>query len=633
MGLTESVSDVLRPRLLTIPDYQRGYAWEQVHVGDFLDDLRLLQPGKNHYTGTIVLLGEGQPLVDDESNALARADVVDGQQRLTTICLLLNELRRAFAAVGEDAAAQGLRRQFLVISKNGVPQNKLQVGLDARPVWDALLHDGPEPSPETLSAERLLKAARQMRDHVTKLLEGATDPAAVLRDLRDRAITGLHFSLYTIDQPADVGVIFETLNDRGKLLTELEKVKNYLLFLAARLPAGQQAALAKRINDAWTVIYRLLLEVARVSPAGEDQFLRAHWLAAVDPVPGNWSGTKSIKAWFPRDKYADNPEALFAEVGNYVDSLSRAARAYADSIRTDLNAFHSYGPPHAQAALRLHDRLLRARTVAVFQPLMIAMRERWPSDGAAYTRILDLCERFAVRTYVIGGYRADAGQTRLYRLAHEVYSGTRDVAALDAALRKLVYEYASDSYLRQSLLDTEFNWYRWSHLRFFLFEYELHLLNGASPDIGYSYFGKSKREKTVEHVLPQTAKSPYWTKRFTNEQRRAYTNTLGNLVLTRDNSSYSNKDFPYKRGAAGPGIPNVTCYAQAPLQQEQELAQLAEWVPDAILARQERLAAWALKRWAVDTSDLGYEDSNGPDPGPGDDEPGQVGTASDAVLD
>ncbi|WP_162907408.1 DUF262 domain-containing protein [Allorhizocola rhizosphaerae] len=621
MGLTESVSDVLRPRLLTIPDYQRGYAWEREHVDDFLDDLRLLQPGKSHYTGTIVLLGGGQPLVDDESNALAHADIVDGQQRLTTICLLLNELRRAFLSVGDDAAAHGLRRQFLVISKNGVPQNKLQVGSDARPVRDALLNDGPDVSPETLSAERLLMAARQMRSHVRTLVEGASDPVAVLRDLRDRIITGLHFTLYTLDQQAEVGVIFETLNDRGKPLTELEKVKNYLLFLAARLPAAQQAALAKRINDAWTLVYRLLLEVARVSPAGEDQFLRAHWLATVDPVPTKWAGTKSIKSRFPRDKYVESPDMLIVDIGNYVDSLARAARAFADSLRPDLQAFHSFGPTNAHAARALHDRLSRAGTVAVFQPLMIALRERWPNDGGAYVRIFDLCERFAVRTYVIGGYRADAGQTRLYRLAHEVYCGVRDSSMLEAALRKLVHEYANDSYVRQELLDTEYNWYRWPHLRFFLYEYEIHLLTGAMPDIGYGYFGKSKREKTVEHVLPQTATSRYWRQRFTKEQRRTYIHALGNLVLTRDNSSYSNKDFPDKRGSSGPSVSSSTCYAQAPLQQEQELALLDEWTPETILARQERLADWALERWSVDFSDLEDEGSVEPERDLAEDEP------------
>jgi hypothetical protein len=601
VSLTESARDVLVPRLLRIPDYQRGYAWESEQVQDFLDDLQLLEPGKEHYTGTVVLLSGGDPIVDDESNALVRADVVDGQQRLTTVCLLLNELRRAFENIGLDAAAQGLRRQFLLIAKDGVLYEKLTVGADSLPVWRALLRDEPGDPPATLSGQRLHRAAMQIRDHVSSLAQGE-DPAAALTSLRDRVVLQLRFTLYTLDNQAEVGVIFETLNDRGKPLTELEKVKNYLLFLAARLAAGPQQELAQRINSAWSDIYRLLLEVAMVSPAGEDQFLRAHWLATENPVPMHWKGTKSIKERFARSKYHGRPEQLSEEVGDYVDSLRRAARAYADSLRPDIQAFADFGPLAAEARM-VHHRLSRAGTVAVFQPLMIALRDRSPGDAAGYLRALELCLRFAVRTYLIGGYRADAAQTRLYRLANDVYRGKRDLAALEDALRSLVWEYASDSYVRQSLLDTEFNWYRWGALKFFLYEYELDLLKGAEPIVDFAFFGGRKRERTVEHILPQTATSAYWQERFSRDEMRQLTHTLGNLVLTVDNSSYSNKDFPEKRGAAGPGASATKCYAQAPLQQEKELAFNTDWTPADIKARQEYLADWALSRWHVQFSE------------------------------
>jgi hypothetical protein len=572
-------------------------------VQDFLDDLMLLEPGKTHYTGTVVLLGGGEQIIDDELNALVSADVVDGQQRLTTICLLINEIRRAFESVGETVRSDGLRRQFLLISKDGVPRHKLQVGADSISVWTALLKDQRVEPPDTLSGQRLFSAAMQLRDFVQSLVSASSDPVSSLVSLVNRVLTSLQFTLYILDQQAEVGVIFETLNDRGKPLTELEKAKNYFLFLAARLPAGHQRALAERINNAWSTIYRLLLETARVSPAGEDQFLRAHWLAAIDPVPIRWKGVKSLKTQFARDNYVGNHDLLISEVGTYVESLARAARAYADSLRPSLKAFTDFGPL-AATARSAHNQLSRAGTVAVFQPLMIALREQRPHDGDIYLEILDLCQRFAVRTYLIGGYRADAAQTRLYRLAHDVYSEAQSPEAVGWSLRQLVREYADDAYVRRSLLDTEANWYRWGALKFFLYEYEIHLLGGARPDIAYSYFDKSKREKTIEHVLPQTANSNYWKARFNSDQMRRLTNALGNLVLTRDNSSYSNRAFPQKRGAAGPGIPAKTCYAQAPLAQEQELAQLEDWTPEEIIARQHRLADWALQRWAVDFSDL-----------------------------
>lgn len=327
---------------------------------------------------------------------------------------------------------------------------------------------------------------------------------------------------------------------------------------------------------------------------------------------------------FARDKYMGDgcDDALVADVGAYADSLARAAKAYADSLRPDLKAFDSFDHEQVLRARGLHEKLRRAGTVAVFQPLMIALRQNQDAAGRGYNDVLDLALRFAVRTYLIGGYRADTAQTRLYRLANEIYQGTRSAESAQRALRGLVAEYADDHYLRSVLLNLDENWYRWSALKFFLYEYELNLLRGAAPDTDYSYFEKSKRQKTVEHILPQTATSKYWTEQFDNDQRRRCTHALGNLALTLDNSAYSNKDFPAKRGAAGPGEPERTCYAQGALRQERELAKLADWDAAQVEKRQKRLAKWALGHWAVDLTGLDDERATAPDEVDMPDEPG-----------
>ncbi len=592
-----ALTDVVLPRLLRVPDYQRGYAWEKQHVEEFLDVLLLLKGEQRHYTGTIVLLEQGPNVVDDNLQSLAPAEVVDGQQRLTTISLVLNEVRRLLAAEGQTQMADGLRRQFLSTTRDGVPVLRLDVQRDARPVWTALLHDQPPPVPDSLAGKRLLIATDLIRSEVRRRYDDGG--IAALADLAKMLTTRLQFTLYLLEGHAEIGVVFETLNDRGKPLTELEKVKNYLLFLSARLPGGRRQGLAARINDAWSDVYRYLLEVAAVSSTGEDQFLRAHWLAAVDPVPVRWKGTPSVKRHFDRNRYVDAPDLLVDEVGAYVDSLKRAAQSFADSLRPDVQAFGQFGE-QATIARAVHAQLARARTVAVFQPMMIALCELLPRDGQTYSEVMDLCLRFAVRTYLFRGYRADAGQTRLYRLAHEMWNRRMSPAELREALRRLVHGYADDDSVRAAMLDMEDNWYRWGGLRYFLYEYELHLLGGARPETDWLYFNKERREKTVEHILPQTAKDQYWTERFTKRERDRLTDVLGNLVLTRDNSSYSNKPFPDKRGAAGPGERTRPCYAQATLKQEQELARLSDWTPDTLRERQERLAAWALQRWAVE---------------------------------
>src|SRR5947209_678641 len=111
-------------------------------------------------------------------------------------------------------------------------------------------------------------------------------------------------TLYTVEDQAEVGVIFEVLNNRGKPLSELEKVKNYLLFLASKLnlPPHQ---LADEVNRAWTHVFERLMQADLTSADAEDQLLRSHWLMAYDHLRKNWDDSKSIKARFnlrPKEK-------------------------------------------------------------------------------------------------------------------------------------------------------------------------------------------------------------------------------------------------------------------------------------------------------------------------------------------
>ena len=133
--------------------------------------------------------------------------------------------------------------------------------------------------------------------------------------------------------------------------------------------------------------------------------------------------------------------------------------------------------------------------------------------------------------------------------------------------------------------------------------YQLDLTSPAPKDEQDYFTEAAQEQRTTEHVLPQNPRpeDSCWWDHFTVEQHAGLMHSLGNLALTYDNSAYSNRCFEKKRGMPlAPGEDQVTCYAQAPLKQEQLLAQYDVWTPKEIGARQRDLAAWALKRWAVE---------------------------------
>lgn len=109
-----NIEELFSGRLFVVPDYQRGYAWESRQWDEFIEDIELLPSGKDHFTGTIVLHeGSLPPRIDESGKQYAYFNIVDGQQRLTTIVLLLGAIRREMESFAKLATlASGITGSY-----------------------------------------------------------------------------------------------------------------------------------------------------------------------------------------------------------------------------------------------------------------------------------------------------------------------------------------------------------------------------------------------------------------------------------------------------------------------------------------------------------------------------------------
>ena len=145
----QPLSLLFQNRLFRIPDYQRGYAWQQPQLTDFWDDLINLQDGRYHYTGLLSL----KNLKSSEttswgsdlwmvSKGFKPCHIVDGQQRLTTFVILLNEIVEYSRTLKENEGLSD-REMMLgyetledVVSKyicqHRPPNNQITTGLMSR---------------------------------------------------------------------------------------------------------------------------------------------------------------------------------------------------------------------------------------------------------------------------------------------------------------------------------------------------------------------------------------------------------------------------------------------------------------------------------------------------------------------
>ena len=470
-------------------------------------------------------------------------------------------------------------------------------------------HPGVE-GPQITSERRLAAAKQQIADYLaTNARPQESTGEEWLHTLYKKIATQLRFTLYQVGDEAEVGVIFEVMNDRGKPLTDLEKVKNYLLHISTSLTIHNE--LAKSVNGAWSELLRQLMSGNLVSSDDEDRLLRSHWLTHYNPQSRQWEGSRSIKQEFALRKFKDRHEDLLGSLHTYTEGLRASCISFCDAYqpnRPDAFASFKANPKVRDQVVQWSLKLRRTEFVATFLPLLMAMRQGWPDDAEKYLAILKLCEAFAFRVYRWHGYRSDAGQAAFFRLGYNLAKNNRNYDdAVKAIKAELAYWCSADDFDDKTTSENPFNWYRWGGLRYFLYEYEVALASeqGASPIMTWGEIRNRDLQDTIEHVLPQSISGqPYWESRFETQDHQRYLHDLGNLTLTKHNSTYQNKPFPDKKGvvsAAG------HCYANSPLYVERQLTQWEHWDAHTVEERRSKLLEWARHRWTVGLGSLQNE--------------------------
>lgn len=569
-----TVQELFTDKVLRIPDYQRGYAWRERQLEDFWEDLEYLGPDKDHYTGTVILHEQKEDVLDEEGKRHRVFHVVDGQQRLTTVVLLLNCIRAQFEQ-SDPILAAGIKKSYIQFSSsNRLPAFKLELNRDCQDYWaNSILGEpiGPQ-GPSIASHERLRFAKDYFNGRVSaKLVERGSGAVTWLKESLFRKLTQqLKVTQYIVEGEEEVGVIFEVMNDRGKPLSELEKVKNYLMYLAYKLQVRDNP-LSGQVNGAWTDIFERLMRAGLETAEDENRLLRSHWVLAYAPDAKEWDGSKSIKEQFKLKNFDGHHKRLLGNLTIYTRVLKDCLSPFCDAYDpAGAESFKIFAEPTRSAIRKWQEKLRRIGVVAPFLPLLIACRLRFPDESEKYLTLLQLCEKFAFRVYRVAGRRSNAGQARLFRLSFKLWKSeiTFEDALSDVHRYALRYCPGKTFQTFAELDEHEGMRYGWTGLKYLLYEYEEHLAGKREINLAWESVSSDKSEKTIEHILPQTPEHKYWKQRFNRAARARLTDDIGNLCLTVDNSVYGRKPFPDKKGSPGSSTP---CYANANLMMEREL--------------------------------------------------------------
>lgn len=550
-----AVAEVLGDNFVhEIPPYQRPYSWTKDEALQLLDDLDqavATSTTEPYFLGSIVLIRPPEQIL---------GQVVDGQQRLTTLTIL--------AAVLRDLATNDQERDALgravYIEPNPFLDQVEAIRIKAHPEDATFFRDAIQVPGATAKAEPpqppKSEAQELMWENAAALRATAGGWAV---EQRQRLVTFLLnrcvIVVVATESRTSALRIFRVLNDRGLDLSNADVIKADLLEKFGEGPelTHQAARWREFENDLDRDNFEALLEHLRfvreggknrktLSEAYADRFAKADVIAVRQFLDDELAPAKKWFAEIVDGEGAGFPEALRTEASEALTGLRLVPNR--DWM------------PAALAAAMMHGTA--QRTVDLLSKL----------EGLAWT--LQLGRRYDTQ--------------RMNRYAEVIAALSKDESSLAAALRPTPTELA-DAW--QALNGPLYVAFPVRVVRALLERLDRLL---AEQPVQWS------GQITVEHILPQTPAQGQWED-FTPEEREAATHSLGNLVLLtkRKNSSASNYPFKQKRDVYF-GLGADDAQKRATYASVQELAHIDSWCPEALSKRHARHIAVLAKRWGLE---------------------------------
>ncbi|MFD0699691.1 DUF262 domain-containing protein [Myroides pelagicus] len=449
-------AEVFKGKIFRIPDYQRGYSWTQKELSELWYDLYNTHQQRNafHFTGILTfsafsradlenvrkegfVIREDKLLIDKEY--YQGYNIVDGQQRLTTLLILLAEL---VAALEDEQLSADLTNTYF--KKNDKTGNKYVFGyhIDV-PSHNYLIReifnerDYEREETETLYTHNLTIAKNYFAEQVKKL-------PVMERSLWVEKITKhLLFSILDLtenkDRPLDVSMVFETLNFRGKQLSSLERLKNRVLYIVSKqltTPATIQRS-RKKVNQAWLEVYKWLGRNP-MQAMDDDAFLKAFWLLYFSNTSMVSNDFKSYqKQLFTvdfqlEDSYNSTNHAEADALDKWLKSMRKAVvmwyfinNPYA--VNTDEDFHYHFTKPIQDALYRLNNFPRGYGKYMLNLVLAILMRDLPEKEGdtplenqdlqrlSAIERLLFAIERHNVMCFLLQGNNSNLNQEDTFR--------------------------------------------------------------------------------------------------------------------------------------------------------------------------------------------------------------------------
>lgn len=583
--------DIEASVVYAIPRYQREYTWGKTQWENLFDDVLENDPG--YFLGSIICINQST-----DALSIQQLELVDGQQRLTTLALLFAAVYHALKSHDIDLDDEqrfeliNLKRK-LVLKKGDdqirvIPQIQNNNLNDYRAVLAETGLIGVCDMPANAGNRRIFRAYRYFKGRIEGLTDGSGNHIGVVMGFLDKVSQACLVKI-EVASHADAYTLFESLNDRGMPLTVIDLIKNKLLARIESIEPGKV--------DYYFGHWNRLLGYLGDDYAIQERFFRQYYNAFKDELKAVHQVPVATRS---------NLIQIFEKLINHdakdcLQKISAAGRLYALFLsRNQDDALNGLEKP-----LKDLERIQGAPSYLLMLYLLVR-NETLRLDNTQLAETVSSLVRFFVRRNLTDT-PPTRDLTRLFMTIIDKLSGLSGVAIVNTIREQLIAVSASDESFRRKLEGPIYD-ENSGVTRFVLCAIaEQDMTKETWVDLWR--FDNKQFVWTIEHIFPQGENIPQsWVSMITSgdalkakEVQQTHVHKLGNLTISGFNSALSNKSFEEKRDRTDrQGRP--VGYKNG-LKLNEELASAETWSVAQIDARTTRLVNQAIVLFKLDGGD------------------------------
>jgi uncharacterized protein with ParB-like and HNH nuclease domain len=557
-----TLTNLVANRLFRIPRYQRAYSWERKQREDMFGDIRALKNKGDafHFMATIVgMRREIKTIVTDQFKVV---EIVDGQQRITTLVILLTALQKQLDKTTRPEEKLAEELQSLLVKQDNASLILLQTNHDKSHYFANYIRTGAVPPVEvakTLADRELLRAIDECEAFVSEW----NDRIQLLRLLKNQ----LTFIFHELDDERAVYTVFEVLNNRGLHVSWLDRLKSMLMALAFENATGNQEEHITELHEVWGSIYEAI---------GLRQGLSTEALRFAGTLKSASRPSKPLSEDSAVERLVNqcgNEASKAITISNWVLCVTRAVDKFLQDTL------------HSRAAVTgiAHARLL----------ITAIILRGFPKE--VETELMDLWEKTSFRVFGLCDNDKRTGVGDYLRLAWDILNDpTCDASSVLQRLKSIsegkehTIEWAIASLQDENCYD---GWEE--ELRYLFYRYEEHLakLKGQTfSNEQWNRIWEASASRSIEHIWPQSKGSQ---ERILPGKKGIFVHRLGNLLLLPPDLNRNLLDKSPEEKA--------DTYLQTGLHCAAEVADTIRehgWDEEQVRHRERRLLNWIESVWA-----------------------------------